>query len=53
MIWEAVGIEHYETSYWIIENNYGVEYRDEEGDNLIFDTKQEAQDYIKTIKAKP
>lgn len=35
--------------HWIIVDDYLCEYVDNEGDNLVFDSKQEAEEYIQGI----
>ena len=35
--------------HWIIVDDYLCEYVDNEGDNLVFYSKQEAEEYIKGI----
>lgn len=45
--WRAVELVE---NYWIIQDSDGyTEYEDEAGDNLMFETKQEADEMIKLI----
>lgn len=52
MTWKPVEIFEYEEEHWIIEDECGAEYLDEYDDYLIFDTQQDAQFYIDSLKDK-
>lgn len=47
-VWSAVEIMD---NYWILEDQYGAEYKDEEGDNRMFESKEEAEAFIATLEA--
>lgn len=45
--WEVVCIDS--ESYAIYRKNYNEEWQDEHGDNLVFDSAEEANQYLKNV----